>query len=290
MGLLRVLRHCRMAEVDIIHSRGKGGGIYSRLAALLVGKPCIHTFHGVHTGQYNPLVRLIYRTVERCLSTLTNRVIAVSHGEAEQIITYRLAHQNKVATIPNGVEVPETVLEDRRYRDGILEIVVITRFDYQKFTEHVLDIAAELLRRGALNRGFDSECLELERASEASLLFVKVANLSRDVVFEGVVPRMQPFLANCFACLSTSRWEGMPLSLLEAMAQGTPVIASDVVGNRDVVVDGSSGLLFPCGDARFAATAILRLSDEPGLWEKLSRNSRRTARDRFLFPKKCFAE
>jgi glycosyltransferase involved in cell wall biosynthesis len=86
------------------------------------------------------------------------------------------------------------------------------------------------------------------------------------------VPELLPALD---VFLLTSRWEGLPLVLVEAQAAGVPVVASAVNGVVDVVRDGETGLLFPSGDEGAAAAAVERLLNDPGLREKLT--SRATA-------------
>jgi glycosyltransferase involved in cell wall biosynthesis len=279
-ALLRLIRFCRESEIDLIHSHGKGAGLYSRIAALLVGIPCTHTFHGVHIGQYGTVARRVYTLIERCLSIFTARVIAVSQSEADEIVHRRLARKKQITVIPNGVEVPDSVTRDRHSLSEPLEIVLVTRFDFQKFTEFVVEIAQALVRRGALSR-FKFRIIGTGAGLNDVVVAVRAANLVNNIECEGAVPSLAPLFATCFACLSTSRWEGMPLALLEAIAQGTPVIASDVVGNRDVVLTGFCGLLYAGGDADAAAEALLQLANEPGLWDRLSQRAWRSAKENF---------
>ncbi len=81
--------------------------------------------------------------------------------------------------------------------------------------------------------------------------------------------------------ISTSRWEGLPLALLEAMAHGVPVIATDVDGNRDAVATDVNGVLFKLSEPAGAAAALSRLADDPEYWRKLSAAGRRRAEQEF---------
>jgi glycosyltransferase involved in cell wall biosynthesis len=73
--------------------------------------------------------------------------------------------------------------------------------------------------------------------------------------------------------LSTSRWEGLPLSLLEASSLGLVIVASNVVGNNEVVVDGENGFLYDPNDIDQAANRLTQLIDDKTLYEKMSENA-----------------
>jgi glycosyltransferase involved in cell wall biosynthesis len=84
-----------------------------------------------------------------------------------------------------------------------------------------------------------------------------------------------------FCLLSTSRWEGLPLALLEAMAVGVPVVATDVVGNRDAVDPGKSGFLFDLARPVDAARHLLALSRSRDQWHAQSEAARARAESEF---------
>jgi glycosyltransferase involved in cell wall biosynthesis len=83
--------------------------------------------------------------------------------------------------------------------------------------------------------------------------------------------------------LSSKSWEGLPLTVLEAMASSLPVVASDVGGTREAIVDGETGLLFPPGDAAALAYGILSLAGDP-LWaQQMGQRGRARVREHFTF-------
>ncbi|MEK7412224.1 MAG: glycosyltransferase, partial [Planctomycetota bacterium] len=93
--------------------------------------------------------------------------------------------------------------------------------------------------------------------------------LTGRVVFHAPVDDPAAAMAHAHVYLSTSRWEGMPLAVLEAWRAGLLVVASDVVGNRDLVNDGKTGWLFPDGNGRAAARAIKVLLTDPARAERV---------------------
>lgn len=257
---------CRERGVSVLHSHGKGAGLYARLLVLLIGLPCVHTFHGVHVGGYGPWKKRAYRLYERCMSLLTRVGITVSAGERQQIVSEGLMPESKLRLIPNGVEIP-AVSSAKKLCTPPYTIISMSRFDYQKNSIFLVDICHALGQRLAdfrillLGVGQDREAI-LNRAQAEDFLEV--------LQCPGAVDNPQFFLPEAFCYLSTSRWEGMPLAVLEAMAHGLPVVLSDVVGNRDVVTDGHTGFLYPEGNAVAAAAALCRLADEPELYRVMA--------------------
>ena len=97
----------------------------------------------------------------------------------------------------------------------------------------------------------------------------------------GAVANPAPISASAFCFVSTSRWEGLPLALLEAMARGVPVIASDVPGNQDAVTDHETGFLYDLGEPAVAAQRLVQLAHYPILWKQMVRAARQRAEGEF---------
>ena len=100
------------------------------------------------------------------------------------------------------------------------------------------------------------------------------------VHFGGVTPSEQFFNA-CDIFVLSSRWEGMPNVVMEAMAQGVPVAAAGTGGVTDLIEDGREGLLFPTRDADALAGAVARLAADPDLRKKLSSEAEKKIKDKF---------
>jgi glycosyltransferase involved in cell wall biosynthesis len=83
--------------------------------------------------------------------------------------------------------------------------------------------------------------------------------------------------------LASKGWEGLPLTVLEAMASSLPVVASDVGGTREAIVDGETGLLFPPGDATALAQGILSLAGDPLLALQMGQRGLARVREHFTF-------
>lgn len=270
-ALLRLRRFCKKNGITVLHSHGKGAGLYSRLLTLLTGIPCVHTFHGVHMDAYGPLKRRLYRLYERWASWITTAGIAVSWGEKQRILHEGLMPETTLRCIPNGVPIPEEPIAESA--ETPYRVVSLSRFDFQKNSAFLVDVLEALHRCGRMRE------FQFDLIGDG----VEKNDIMRLAVQRGVTPCMRfieatltphTYFVGAFCYISSSRWEGMPLGVLEAMAHGLPPVASDVVGNRDAVVHEGTGLLYPQGDSVAAAAALCRLADDAALKKTLGEKAR----------------
>ncbi len=274
-SLLRLRAFCRERSVAVLHSHGKGAGLYARLLAVLTGLPCVHTYHGVHVGEYGRLKKKIYCLYERFLSLFSRRAIAVSEGERTQILTEGLISPGKLHFVPNGVEVP--VAPSGEVTGPPFRIVSMSRFDYQKNSGFLVSIAQALRQYGRLG---DFHFLVVGDGQDKAnvLAAAKMHGLADSLEFPGASPEPHSFFEGALCYLSTSRWEGMPLAVLEAMAHGLPAVVTDVTGNRDAVINGETGYVYPEDDSQAAAFALCRLADDMQLRQVMSEQARKHVR------------
>ena len=282
-ALLNLVFFARKNKINILHSHGKGAGLYGRIASLLTGIKCVHTFHGLHMN-YSLLLKNMYILLERALGKCTAAAISVSSGEFMAISEKKLASRGRLHLICNGVVVPEKFSPRSQQDFSKFRVLHFSRFDVAKNSELILDIALALRCQNSLE---DIEFVILGNGAgcEAMKKRVLLEGLENHITFAGFTSNPLLFLkeSNCY--LSTSRWEGMPLSVLEAMAEGLPVIASDVVGNRDAVLDLKTGFLFPLSRPHKAAAYILKLQGQPSLCEKMGRLAHQRVQEKFTVAK-----
>jgi len=243
---------------DVVHGHSSVGGAVARMASRWQRVPCVYTPNGLMTSP---------ATVagERWLGRATDRVIAVSAGEAERVVALRLVPPERVVTIPNGIDVsgPSPDGEDIRGRLGLAEgtplVATVARVVAQKAPEQFVRACAEVARHRPdvhfLLVGLGPLQGRVEKEVAAGGLHGRFHQIPH---LDDAASVMGQF--NVFALLS--RYEGGPYAPLEAMRAGVPVVLSDVVGNHDTVVDGVSGFLVPFGDAGGAARVIVRLLDD----------------------------
>ena len=254
-SLWKLVKFVKSEKAQLIHSHGKGAGLYGRLLALLTRRPCIHTFHGLHVGEYNRVQKSIYLLIEWMLGCFTNSAICVSRGEKEQILNSKILPKKKLNVVHNGVVVPDTPSKRKFKEDGILKIVCVNRFDYQKNPELIIDIAKILKEK--TTTPFQITVLGRGEKFDQIKEQIKSENIQEEVILYGPHPNPRETFRQSDVFLSTSRWEGMPLAVLEAMSEGLVVIASDVIGNRDIIENSKTGFLYPNEQPRIAADYLL---------------------------------
>ena len=267
-ALSETVRLLRDLSIDVVHSHGKGAGFHGRLAAWRAGVPAVHTFHGIH-DRYPAPARALYLALERWLARRSHTVIHLSASQEAEARGLGLAPPGRSVTIVNGVDVAEldaTLARSPITREKLglgrdhLVLGSVARFDPVKRLDLLVRALARLAAREPRARlvlvGGGGEEERIRR-------LVRATGLGDRVVFTGWLEdaaRVGPALD---LSVSASLKEGLPLSLVEAMAARLAVVASDVPGHRDVVADGETGMLVPSGDPEALAAAAASLLADP---------------------------
>jgi glycosyltransferase involved in cell wall biosynthesis len=273
-AFLRMKHFARDQDIQVIHCHGTCAGVYGRLLGLITGLPVVHSFHGVPVTR--SLKHALYDLAERPLGWITQCGVAVSAGEADLIHSRWRHYRGKLAVVPNGIDLgPLPSVQVAWPTEGPIRIVSFSRKNHQKYPELLIEIARILHLQGihfhidAYGEGLADEPLTASAARRG------VGDQLRFLP-----PTDDPIgaLSGAHIYLSTSRWEGMPLAILEAWRAGLVVVASDVIGNRDLVKDGQTGRLFPAGDGRTAARIIRHLVNNRAETEHLRQQAARHGR------------
>lgn len=274
--LLLLNKYIKNNSIDIIHSHGKGAGIYGRLLKILNPKlKIIHTLHGLHISEYSFLQKTIYINIERFLSLLTNSFINVSYGEQKLCLEYKLFLKSKSNVIYNGIK--KLILYNKAKKQLNLNekfvITTISRFDYPKNMFYAYEIAKKF--KNNKNITF----LWLGDGSDKKPLEKQAKNENVNIIFTGFVEDIPLYLSETNIYLSTSRWEGLPYALIEAQSLGIPIVATDVVGNNEVVIDGDDGFLYTSIDE--ACQKIDQLIEDKTLYQKFHINAKQNFNNKF---------
>ena len=267
IALWNLVRFVRENKIQVVHAQGKGASIYGRLVAMCTGVPCVYTFHGLHYGKYNWLKKQVYFGIERLLALFTEAFIAVSEGERREVAVHLPSLSNKIQLIYNGVDIPETANSCCPENEKVV-VCCIARLDFQKNLEMLIPIAQGLQK--SLPNGVAIHVVGVKNENNELKRRIDAENLSDIIFLQGFSNDTSIWLRSAHFYLSTSRWEGLPISVLEASAHGLPIIATDVVGNRDAVLDGKTGILFPLEEPKNAVEAILGLVQKPALYKHFS--------------------
>jgi len=279
--LLSTIRLIRALGIQLVHTHGKGPGLYGRLAAWWTGVPAVHTFHGIHYGGYPWLGQKLYLALERRLCRLTRAIINVSASQEAEGLSLRLFQPFQSAVVVNGIDFEEldgiiATASIRRESLGLtaddLVLGCVTRFDPIKRVETLLRafelLAPRIPRLTLLLVGGGGEEERIRR------LAAKMG-LRKQVIFTGFLENSLRIYPALDLYVATSLKEGLPLSLVEAMGASLPVVATDVPGHRDVVVHGETGLLVPPDNPAALADAITSLLADPERRRRLGEAGRR---------------
>jgi glycosyltransferase involved in cell wall biosynthesis len=271
-ALLGLADFIRINRIDIVHSHGRGAGVYSRSLKLLCRRlKIIHTFHGIHYEQKRVWSKYFYILSEMLLARYTDYFICVSRGERADALRLHLCKQQSTLMIHNGIDVapdlPCSSLPPTTA--GMFIVLHISRFDHFKNSGLIIEIADYMKRH-------DSRilfCLIGDGPEKNRLEELSRARGLENVLFLGFQPQASSYLQCANIYLSTSTKEGLPLSLLESLSAGIPIVASDIPGHDEIVFPGDNGFLFPINSPDIAANYLLRLKSDPALWERMSKNA-----------------
>jgi glycosyltransferase involved in cell wall biosynthesis len=288
-AVAHLYRLIRRERPHIVHTHTAKAGFVGRLAARLARVPVVvHTFHGhVLHGYYGFLKTHLLRHMERGLARLTDRVIAVSEGVKQELETYSVATGEKIQVVPLGLELdpffnaPEGKGAFRRewQLNGVERLVGIVGRLFPIKNHHLFLDAATLVAKQESAARFaivGDGVLRPDVERHARHL-----GLADRVIFTGWRRDLPRIYADLDVLAVTSNNEGTPVSAIEAMAAGCPVVATRVGGLPDLIRDGETGYLVPPGDAPALAAALLHLLRDPEMARRMGETARSMVRHRF---------
>jgi glycosyltransferase involved in cell wall biosynthesis len=289
---LQVAEIMRETRPHILHTHTAKAGAIARAALAVAGdaRPSVvvHTFHGhVLRGYFGPVRTAFFRQVERTLARASDALIAVSPEVRDDLVELGVAPREKFVVVRLGIPLDERLDDesagiDFRAEYGIARDAFVVgwigRMTGVKDTGAVVRTVAALRERGVdavaclVGDGPDREQLE-ELAHELGI--------ARSCYFAGYQPDVGGFYRLFDAFFLPSINEGTPVSAIEALAAGTPVVANRVGGVPDVVRDGVDGYLVEPGDTEAAAECLAALAADPELRRRLGESGRSRVRARY---------
>ncbi|MBN2304479.1 MAG: glycosyltransferase family 4 protein [Anaerolineae bacterium] len=271
--LFKLWRLMRKLRPDVVHTHTAKAGFVGRIAAWLARVPVrVHTFHGhVFQGYFSPTKTRLFLWLERFNARLSDRLITISPALAEELAsTYRIAPIKKFAVVPLGLELAPFAAAPRH--EGTFR----ARFDIPPdvpligivgrlvpIKNHELFLAMAQQVKNTISDAHFVFIGDGERRADLETL-VDSLGLRDCVTFTGWLADLQPAYSDMHVLVNTSHNEGTPVSVIEALAAGVPVVATAVGGVPDLLHNGAFGRLTPPGDTSAlveAVTAALSDSD-----------------------------
>ncbi|WP_321858680.1 glycosyltransferase [Paraburkholderia tropica] len=269
----------RKGKFDAIHSHSSKAGALARLVAFMrheIKRSC-YSPHGFAflRRDVSEKKRRFFHFIERALHRLGGKIAACS--VTEKLYAEQYLGQRRVYLLENAIDTALIKDATRVKRNPCVRVVTAGRVAYQKapwrfaqIARHVAEDEAEFVWFGDGDDVSKAEWLGDSRVSVSGWLDKRrlIAELAESDVF-----------------VLTSLWEGMPIALIEAQAMGIPAVATNIVGNKDVVVHGKTGFLADTDEELLFYTA--KLANDSKLRQRMSNAARRYAigrfsKDRFL--------
>lgn len=263
----KLVRIMKSEKPDVVHTH-LNVIKYAALAARLAGVPrCVHTVHNVAEEE-----------AEGRLQKITNRFyfrsgwsvpVALSPEVRRSVVSFYGIDEKRVPVIYNGVDLSRCIPK-KDYCADVLSLLHIGRFNEQKNHKGLLDAFVKI------RKSMPGCCLSLigdGELQEEIRNYAKKLGLEEAVCFLGSQSNVYPYLHKADLFLLPSKFEGMPMTIIEAMGTGLPVVATAVGGVPDMLTHEESGLLVDC-DPDAVAAAVIRLAREEQLRQCLGRRAK----------------
>jgi glycosyltransferase involved in cell wall biosynthesis len=280
-GLADLAKVIRASGTQLIHTHGGTAGFYGRLAARWVGDVrTVHTYHGIHYLHDRSLrKRYVHRAIDRFLLRWTDEVICVARSDKELALREKLALPDHVSVVYNGIDLARFEPSQRgERRDGPFVVGTVGRLHEQKGHIYLLRAAALLQRSHPQIRVRVIGDGPLRESLEAQSRALGVDGI---VEFLGARSDVPAQLRQFDLFILPSLWEGLPYALLEAMATGLPVVATDVDGVREMIADGVEGIVVPSRNAQALAAAVIELVENGARRADLGAKGAQVVKKRF---------
>lgn len=289
--LVRLVGELRAFRPDIVHTHTAKAGLLGRMAAAIYNSTrgssprarVVHTYHGhVLDGYFRPLVSRTFIALERLLARVSDELVAISPTIRQELVaTYRIGRDRQYRVIPLGFDLAPFAAIDgaarQRAREALAipadRIVVTTvgRLTPIKQPQTFLEMIATLEKRHPQIIAVIAGDGELREQLVAVARRLGIADRVR---WLGWQRDLVPVYGASDVFVLTSRNEGTPVAVIEAMASGVPVVSTAVGGVGDVIDSADVGLLAPFGDVPALAAHVERLIGDAALGARLAAGGR----------------
>jgi glycosyltransferase involved in cell wall biosynthesis len=262
-AIVNMYRLLRREKPALVHANSSKAGIVARVAAMLAGIPVVFTAHGwAFTEGVGSRRSMFYKWIEKSAAPLTQKIICVSGYDRKLALDYGVGDGARLLTVHNGV--PDIAGCVASHTNDVPRVVMVARFAAPKDHETLLH-AVSLLK----DCRFKVQCVGDGPLLDQSRLLSEKLGLQDVVEFLGARNDVFDILKNADIFTLISNWEGFPISVLEGMRAGLPVVATRVGGIPESVSDQHTGLLIEAGDRTGLANALRTLITQPELRKRM---------------------
>lgn len=264
-------------SIDIIHSHGGVAGMYSRFFAKKYGNAkVIHTIHGIHYLNSGLFRKFSTLSIEQYLVPYTNRFICVSDSDFEIAKSNKIIDSGKTSVIKNGIDIGRFARNKKdpelmsKYGIAESDFIVgnISRFDFQKNQRLIISAAQEILSHPHVKILLVGDGKYLNDCKTFINPFLKDR-----IIFTGSVKDPENFYSLMDVFVFPSLWEGLSITLIEAMAASSCILAGSIPSNRELINDNINGLLFDLNRKDEFVKKVDELISDDSLRGRLSQNA-----------------
>jgi glycosyltransferase involved in cell wall biosynthesis len=281
--LIELWRLFRRERPQVVHTHSSKAGILGRWAAKLAGVPVIfHTAHGFGFNDFQrPIVRRLYVWLERLTTKITTKLVVVSYANAEKGEKSQVFRRGDWILCRDAISVDQFIQPGPR-RNRLAEwnipqdkivIGMVACLKPQKSPVDFVDVAARVLRERQDVHFLMAGDGELRSDVEQR---IRTLGIGGHITLLGWMreSEMPELYRNLDIVVLTSLWEGLPCVFSEAMAVELPIVATNVDGAREAIVDGENGFLHEPHDIEGMARSVLKLTADPDLRRVMGQRGR----------------
>lgn len=284
--LFKLIKILKAIKPDIVHTYMFTANSYGRVAALIARVPIIIASERNIAEMGKDKNRFgIY--IDKLLASFTHGIICNTHKASESLVKKYSFDAKKVFTVHNGFN------EANFFKKNSVN-------SQKKLAKKVVGTIGRLYHQKNHRLFLDMAKIVLERSGDESIKFLIVGKgelrdeledqfnhlgLENKVVFTGERSDIHDLLQNMDVFVTTSLYEGMSNAIMEAMAAGLPVLATDVGGNGELVIDGQTGFLCPSKDAMALADGVTSLINSEKEAKRMGENGRKRILNEFTVEK-----
>ena len=271
--LIKLIQVMKEFQPHIVHTHTAKAGALGRLAALLTGTPIVlHTYHGhIFHGYFSPMKARLFRLIERYLADFTDQLITVSPAVRDELLSLGVGRSEQFRVIPLGLDLTPfrkaaalrgELRSELQLTSEDLLVGMVARLVPIKRHHLLLEVASRIVNTIPTCHFLLVGDGELRKELEVQTHRLQINDR---VHFLGWRTDLARIYADLDLVVLTSANEGLPVSLIEAMAAAKPVVATNVGGVSDLVQDGETGYLVPSNDTNAFTKALSSLlSDAQG--------------------------
>ena len=278
---------CRRERFDLVSTHTSKGGMLGRIAAKLAGVPAItHHVHGFGFHQFTPpLVKKVYVMLEKLGANCHSLMITVGEQHREFAMELGIERGERIRTILNGIEIQKFLGHDRvairkevGFGEDELILGSIGRLATQKGFAYMIEAMPAIVAKNPKARLVIAGIGEWESELRA---LVAAKGMEQHVTFLGFRRDAPRLLAAFDVFVHPSLWEGLSISLMEAMVAGCPIVCSRIPGNIEMIEDGRTGIFSEPATPESLVVSVNRMLADPAAARLMAETAQREGIDRF---------